>query len=762
MNNSSSIPEEFDWSAFDNLNTSFNTTDLFKQPLCPLKVNEVTEGEVTGISKREILVKIGNCYEGNIMASEFRYNSDLKVGDKVAVLVVSTTPLILSHSRARFKHSWDKVCNAYSGGLIVQGNIITRTKGGMIVRIFDVIDAFLPGSQIENHTITDFDQYVGRCMDFKIINVDTHQKNVVISHVALLANTKQSATHLRDNRVNKPRQLSDRVIGIVRFYNKEKDFGFIDTNYYSCDVPESMIGGTNELFFRAHDIKDGSKLISGCWVTCEIKKTEESKSDRARYICSILPSKADFELALKYVGKYSIINDGNFGMNHHSYDVLKDVIKIFMMSEDGQKVIWHSFLDILKNETNDCTIDALLNSQEAVELFLKTKYTEFDNVDDSVYQYSILKLATLLGKRICSTLKQYKSTNETKFLTELLLCIDKLNEESRLSLCNAIYEYCSTIELDVKCFWGYLPNATFITLVDRIYERIPGPEVKMHLFYVRGCVDVLMDSSIVDFFNSKGKEEGSAGILHKLTSGGWNEEKKRSFISYVLSTGKANYIFILALFLWSHESRCLEYVQDREEFSSIIYNEIDYVKKMFYSAIEYVPEMLAKYVLLKNGPKNILRSVYADKALMMKVFERFPKEYVITLTAYIGVISENKRVETSDWYGGYWTWGEGMKHEKNDTTTVLDLEYNCCVVTNSSLSQKLGSITDEVKTLIQNGVEICMREHSTESFIVNNKTDDLIKINLHYGDVPSMANYTEIVHINNKVSIILSVETYED
>ena len=271
-----------------------------------------------------------------------------------------------------------------------------------------------------------------------------------------------------------------------------------------------------------------------------------------------------------------------------------------------------------------------------------------------------------------------------------------------------------------------------------------------------------MDSSIVDFFNSKGKEEGSAGILHKLTSGGWNEEKKRSFISYVLSTGKANYIFILALFLWSHESRCLEYVQDREEFSSIIYNEIDYVKKMFYSAIEYVPEMLAKYVLLKNGPKNILRSVYADKALKMKVFERFPKEYVITLTAYIGVISENKRVETSDWYGGYWTWGEGMKHEKYDTTTVLDLEYNCCVVTNSSLSQKLGSITDEVKTLIQNGVEICMREHSTESFIVNNKTDDLIKINLHYGDVPSMANYTEIVHINNKVSIILSVETYED
>ena len=168
--NASIAPEEFDWDAFENTVApgEENRADIeaaYDQTLSKVNENEVVEGVVTGINKREVIVNIGYKSEGVIAAPEFRYNPELKVGDKVEVYVESAEDrkgqLILSHKKARALKSWDRVNEAYNNDEIVKGFVKTRTKGGMIVDVFG-IEAFLPGSQIDIKPIRDYDQFVNQ------------------------------------------------------------------------------------------------------------------------------------------------------------------------------------------------------------------------------------------------------------------------------------------------------------------------------------------------------------------------------------------------------------------------------------------------------------------------------------------------------------------------------------------------------------------------------------------------------------------------
>ena len=178
--NASVAPENFDWDAFEK-EAAYGDEDkasieaAYDKTLSKVNENEVVEGTVTAISKREVLVNIGYKSEGVIMAPEFRYNPDLKVGYKVEVYVESPEDkkgqLVLSHKKARQLRSWDMVNEAFDKGEIVKGYVKTRTKGGMIVDVFG-IEAFLPGSQIDVKPIRDYDQFVDTTMDFKIVKIN--------------------------------------------------------------------------------------------------------------------------------------------------------------------------------------------------------------------------------------------------------------------------------------------------------------------------------------------------------------------------------------------------------------------------------------------------------------------------------------------------------------------------------------------------------------------------------------------------------------
>ena len=185
--------DDFNWEEFENgtaAGVSREELDkAYDETLNKVADHQVVEGTVTSVDKKEVVVNIGYKSDGIIPSSEFRYNPDLKVGDKVEVYVESAEDkkgqLILSHKKARLSKSWDKVNEALEQDAVVQGYIKCRTKGGMIVDVFG-IEAFLPGSQIDVHPIRDYDQFVGQTMEFKVVKINQEFRNVVVSHKALI------------------------------------------------------------------------------------------------------------------------------------------------------------------------------------------------------------------------------------------------------------------------------------------------------------------------------------------------------------------------------------------------------------------------------------------------------------------------------------------------------------------------------------------------------------------------------------------------
>ena len=186
--------ESFDWGAYEQgaTYTEISKEDLqkaYNQTLNQVNANEVVDGTVISMNKREVVVNIGYKSDGIVPISEFRYNPELKVGDKVEVFIESQEDkkgqLVLSHKKARANRSWDRVNEALEKEEIIKGFVKCRTKGGMIVDVFG-IEAFLPGSQIAVKPIRDYDVFVNKTMEFKVVKINHEFKNVVVSHKALI------------------------------------------------------------------------------------------------------------------------------------------------------------------------------------------------------------------------------------------------------------------------------------------------------------------------------------------------------------------------------------------------------------------------------------------------------------------------------------------------------------------------------------------------------------------------------------------------
>ena len=185
--------EGFDWEAFENDGATAadkaEAAKAYESTLNKVNDNDVVDGVVAGMNDREVVVNIGYKSEGIIPRSEFRYNPELKVGDEVEVYIESQEDkkgqLILSHKKARQARSWERVNAALENDEIVKGFVKCRTKGGMIVDVFGT-EAFLPGSQIDVKPIRDYDTFVGKTMEFKIVKINQEYRNVVVSHKALI------------------------------------------------------------------------------------------------------------------------------------------------------------------------------------------------------------------------------------------------------------------------------------------------------------------------------------------------------------------------------------------------------------------------------------------------------------------------------------------------------------------------------------------------------------------------------------------------
>ena len=246
--------ENFDWNAFENDLGVYDQdkaqiTEAYDKTLSNVNVGEVVEGTVTGVNKREVIVNVGYKSEGIIPVSEFRYNPDLKVGDKIEVYVESAEDkngqLALSHKKARQLKSWDRVNEALEKDEIIKGYIKCRTKGGMIVDVFG-IEAFLPGSQIDVKPIRDYDVYVDKTMEFKVVKINQEFRNVVVSHKALIEAELEAQKQVIMSKLEKGQILEGTVKNITS-YGVFVDLGGVDGLIHITDLSWGRVNHPEEI-----------------------------------------------------------------------------------------------------------------------------------------------------------------------------------------------------------------------------------------------------------------------------------------------------------------------------------------------------------------------------------------------------------------------------------------------------------------------------------------------------------------------------------
>ena len=245
---------DFDWAAFENgaTETSQSHEELEKaydQTLGRVNENEVVEGTVISISKREVVVNIGYKSDGIIPAAEFRYNPELQIGDTVEVYIENQEDkkgqLVLSHKKARASKSWERVNQALENKEVIKGYIKCRTKGGMIVDVFG-IEAFLPGSQIDVKPIRDYDVFVGKTMEFQIVKINQEYKNVVVSHKALIEAELEAQKQEIISKLEKGQVLEGSVKNITS-YGVFIDLGGVDGLIHITDLSWGRVNDPHEI-----------------------------------------------------------------------------------------------------------------------------------------------------------------------------------------------------------------------------------------------------------------------------------------------------------------------------------------------------------------------------------------------------------------------------------------------------------------------------------------------------------------------------------
>ena len=247
--------KDFDWSNYEEGIDPVDTKQLIEfeklvaENFVDTLDDEVVDGEVIFITDRDAIIDINAKSEGVISLNEFRYNPDLKIGDKVEVLIDvredATGQLILSHRKARTIKAWERVNTAHDEGTVVNGYVKCRTKGGMIVDVFG-IEAFLPGSQIDVKPIRDYDIYVGKTMEFKVVKINHEFKNVVVSHKALIEADIEEQKKEIISQLEKG-QVLEGVVKNITSYGVFVDLGGVDGLVHITDLSWSRINHPNEI-----------------------------------------------------------------------------------------------------------------------------------------------------------------------------------------------------------------------------------------------------------------------------------------------------------------------------------------------------------------------------------------------------------------------------------------------------------------------------------------------------------------------------------
>lgn len=267
----------FDWAAYSDKGFVYSASEKesmdkqYEDTLNSITEKAVTEGSVVAITKKEVVINIGYKSEGVVPLSEFRYNPNLKIDDKIVVFVESTEDkggqLIISHKKARMFHAWERVNQSLNSNEVITGYVKCRTKGGLIVDVFG-LEAFLPGSQIDVKPIRDYDVYVGKNMEFKVVKINHEFKNVVVSHKALIEAEIEEQKKQIIGGLEKGQVLEGTVKNITS-YGVFVDLGGVDGLIHITDLswgrvnhPEEIVALDQKINVVILDFDDDKKRIA--------------------------------------------------------------------------------------------------------------------------------------------------------------------------------------------------------------------------------------------------------------------------------------------------------------------------------------------------------------------------------------------------------------------------------------------------------------------------------------------------------------------
>ncbi len=268
---------DFDWNSIGKKNNNYTETErtafdeMYGKSLSTIADSQTMQGVVVAKNSREVVVNIGYKSDGVVALSEFRYNPDLKIGDSIEVFIEKSEDasgqLILSHKKARAGKSWDRVNEALTNDEIIKGFVKCRTKGGLIVDVFGV-EAFLPGSQIDVKPIRDYDVYVGKTMEFKVVKINNEFKNVVVSHKALIEAEIETQKREIISKLEKG-QVLEGVVKNITSYGVFIDLGGVDGLIHITDLswgrinhPEEIVKLDEKIQVVILDFDDDKKRIA--------------------------------------------------------------------------------------------------------------------------------------------------------------------------------------------------------------------------------------------------------------------------------------------------------------------------------------------------------------------------------------------------------------------------------------------------------------------------------------------------------------------
>jgi len=324
-------PEEFDWDALNKKQDNYSSEEraklenIYGETLSSIVEHEVIEGKVVSINAREVVVNIGYKSDGVIPVNEFRYNPDLKVGDTVEIYVEnqedSSGQMILSHKKARILKSWDRINEAFEKDEIINGYVKSRTKGGLIVDVFG-IEAFLPGSQIDVKPIRDYDVFVDKTMEFKVVKINQEYKNVVVSHKALIEDELEAQKAEIIAKLEKGQVLEGTVKNITS-YGVFIDLGGVDGLVHITDLSWGRISHPEEVV----ELDQKLKVV--------ILDFDENKKRIALGLKQLTPHPwdsldADLKIGDKVKGKVVVIAD--YGAFIEIYPGVEGLIHVSEMS----------------------------------------------------------------------------------------------------------------------------------------------------------------------------------------------------------------------------------------------------------------------------------------------------------------------------------------------------------------------------------------------------------------------------------------------